>query len=66
MTIHEIIKDIMKNEGVTQTQLAKKVGVTKQAISHFLNGNDVRLSVVVNILSVLGYQYVIQKNRSRK
>lgn len=66
MTIHDIIKDIMKNEGVTQTQLAKKVGVTKQAISHFLNGNDVRLSVVVNILSVLGYQYVIQKNRSRK
>lgn len=66
MTIHEIIKDIMKNEGVTQTQLAKKVGVTKQAISHFLNGNDVRLSVVVNILSVLGYQYVIKKNGSRK
>ena len=55
MTIHDIIKDIMKNEGVTQTQLAKKVGVTKQAISHFLNGNDVRLSVVVNILSVLGF-----------
>jgi len=66
MTIHDIIKDIMKNEGVTQTQLAKKVGVTKQAISHFLNGNDVRLSVVVNILSVLGYQYVIKKNGSRK
>lgn len=61
MTIQEIIADIMWREGVTQTELAKKMGVSRQSVSAMLHGNDIRVSTVLQILKILGYTFKIVK-----
>lgn len=61
MSIIEIIKDIMKNEGITQVELAKKMGCSKQAINNIFKQKDMKISTVVMILYELGYCFEIKK-----
>ena len=61
MSIQEIIKSIMQNECVTQKELAEALGVTKQAVSCMLNGDDMKMSTVQNIVTALGYCIKIEK-----
>lgn len=39
ITIKENVLFILKAKGMTQLQLADKLGITKQAVQHLLNGN---------------------------
>ena len=62
MLIQNIIRNIMRDEGVTQNQLAKKMKVSKQAVSEMLRGDvDMKLSTVLFILETLGYSFQITK-----
>ncbi len=61
MNIQGIIADIMDYEGVTQYELAKKLHVSRQAVSQMINSNDIKISTVLNILDALGYTFRIVK-----
>jgi len=62
MTAQEIIMDIMRNEGVTQTELAKKMGVSRQNVSNMLHGDDMKVSTVLHVLRILGYSFKIERD----
>lgn len=61
LTIQNIILDIMENESVTQYELAKKMGISRQALGQMLHGNDMKVSTMVMILTYLGYTFKIRK-----
>lgn len=62
MLIQNIIRNIMRNEGVTQNELAKKMKVSRQAVSEMLRSDgDMKLSTVLFILETLGYTFQITK-----
>ena len=62
MTIQNILCEIMRDEGITQNELAKKLNVSRQAMSKMLHGNgDMRMSTVISILDILGYEFNIEK-----
>lgn len=61
MTIQKIIIDIMDQEGITQNELAKKMNISRQAISQMLNSKDMKISTVILILTYLGYTFRICK-----
>lgn len=61
MEMQEIILDIMQKEGVSKAQLAKAIGVTRQAMSQMLTAGDMKLSTVTAILSALGYEIIVDK-----
>ena len=56
----------MRDEGVTQNQLAKKMKVSRQAVSEMLRGDgDMKLSTVLFILETLGYKFNIEKEERK-
>lgn len=61
MTIQNIILDIMENESVTQNELSKKMGITRQALNQMLHSKDMKVSTMVMILTYLGYTFKIRK-----
>lgn len=62
MTIQKILCRIIKNEGITQNELARRLGISKQAVSCMLHkGNDMHLSTVITLLDKLGYTFNIEK-----
>ena len=62
MTIQHILLDIMKKEKVTNIELAKRLGVSRQAVQQMLKGDDMKISTVVVILSTLGYVFKIVRD----
>ena len=59
----EIVKDIMKAQGVTLVSLAESVGYkSNQAIFERLKGDDIKLSTLLRFLDALNYRIVIEPN----
>lgn len=55
MNVHEAVKKVLKNEHITQTELAKKMGFkTMGAINNALTRN-VSVEKLVNICNALDY-----------
>lgn len=65
MTIQSILLDIMGREGITQSELAEKMDISRQAMHHMLKGTDMRLSTVLSILEILGYDFNIEKAKKK-
>lgn len=66
MLIQNIIRNIMRDEGVTQIELSRKLKVSKQAVSEMLKSDgDMRLSTVLFILETLGYTFQITKDDTK-
>lgn len=63
MTIPDIVRTILREEHITQKQLADKLGVTKQMVSKILKQEDMRINTVVRILHAVGYEFIIEKRR---
>ena len=61
MYIQDIIKKIMRDEGISQIKLAKLLGVSKQAVSKMLKSDDMKISTVIMILTVMGYTFRVVK-----
>lgn len=55
MNMADIIKDIMKRQGINQKKLADRVGISKQAVSQMLNSEDMKVSTARMLLGALGY-----------
>ena len=59
--INEQIKGIISSENISQTELAKRMGCTRQNINDKLNDGTMYLNTAVNLLEAIGYRLVIQK-----
>ena len=66
MSINGIIADIMEREGVSQVELAKRIGITRQSMHAILKGDDMRVSTVIKIIRPLGYEFIIEKRRNSR
>lgn len=64
MLIRDVLVNIMHDEGFTQNDVAKRLKISRQAMSQMLHGdNDIRLSNLIDILDVLGYSFKIVKRK---
>jgi SOS-response transcriptional repressor LexA len=55
MKWYDLAKTLMKNQGITQEQLAEHLGITKGAVSHWLNARrEPNLGEIARILEFLG------------
>ncbi|MDE6388937.1 MAG: helix-turn-helix domain-containing protein [Lachnospiraceae bacterium] len=59
--INEQIKGIIASENISQTELAKRMGCTRQNINDKLNDGNMYLNTAENLLEAIGYKLVIQK-----
>ena len=59
--INEQIKGIISSENISQTELAKRMGCTRQNINDKLNDGNMYLNTAVNLLEAIGYRLAIQK-----
>ena len=59
--INKQIKGIISSENISQTELAKRMGCTRQNINDKLNDGNMYLNTAVNLLEAIGYRLVIQK-----
>lgn len=59
--INEQIKGIISSENISQTELAKRMGCTRQNINDKLNNGNMYLNTAENLLEAIGYRLVIQK-----
>jgi transcriptional regulator with XRE-family HTH domain len=58
----ELVKDVMRGAGVTQSELARRVGVTPSAVSNALAGHSSRgmtLARLERYLAAMGYRAVV-------
>ena len=61
----EIINKMMEKEGMTQIQLAQKMGITRQRVSRLISGN-MRYENFVRIINAAGYDVKIEKRKREK
>lgn len=61
--IYRMVAEYIKKEGINQTQLAEKIGVSKSYISQIMNGNFnytlkkmIELSLAMNIAPVIDFK----------
>lgn len=65
MKIQNVLLDIMQKEDVSQSDLAERMNISRQAMSQMLKGKDMRLSSVLSILEILGYSFTIEKEKRK-
>ena len=63
MTMQQIILDILQRKRMSKAELAKALNTSKQNVGQILKNDDIRVSTVLTILDILGYEFVIRKKR---
>ena len=67
MTEKDIVREIMKNKGISQKELAKLLGYkTQSGVAERLAGKSMRVDTFVSFLEVLGYKLVVVSNSPNK
>lgn len=66
MTIPKIIRTILEQEGISQTEMGRRLGLSKQAVNNLLSREDMRMSTVLHILHAIGYDFIIEKRRNNR
>lgn len=59
--INEQIKNIIASENISQTELAKRMGCTRQNINDKLIDGNMYLNTAENLLEIIGYRLTIEK-----
>ena len=54
-TRFDIIDEILKREGITKTELGKRMGITRQALNYIFMGRDISKPKFEQMLRVMGY-----------
>lgn len=60
----QIIKMLMKESGITQTQIAVLVGMQRQTNVSDALQRDIKASLLAKFADALGYELVIRKKRT--
>ena len=61
MTVQEVAKQVMKDAGMTQADVAKKSGVAGQStIAMFMKSKAMRVDSLLIILDACGYELVVR------
>ena len=60
----DVIKDVMKIEGVNQTELAERIGAKRQAVQQMLGrkSQNMRVETMLKLVKALGYDVAITKD----
>ena len=66
MTMVDILNKVIEQEGLTKTELAKRMGISRQALSKMMKQQDIRVSTVIKIIRPLGYEFIIEKRRNHR
>lgn len=62
-----VLLGALKECGITQTELARRMGCTKGAISQFLSPNaNLTLSTLANLMACMGYEVRLTKVKAEK
>ena len=67
MTLRRVVKSVMLEQGISQVKLARRLGISTQALWARLNGHgkDMTLSVAVETLAAVDYKLVAEPTESR-
>jgi len=60
LRIGVLINTLRKQSGMTQQELADKLGVTQQAVSKIEWGEEIQLSTLNHVITALGGDVVVQ------
>jgi transcriptional regulator with XRE-family HTH domain len=52
--IGKFIRVLQAERGMTNEQLAKEMGVSRQTVTNYRNANDMKISTFITVLDVLG------------
>jgi transcriptional regulator with XRE-family HTH domain len=63
-TIGKKIYELRQTSGLTQTELAQKIGVTQGFIGSVEKGDKLSLSRLQQILDTLGYEFKFQEKKT--
>ena len=60
LTVGMLINKLRKQSGLSQQELADKLGITQQAISKMEWGEEIQLSTLNHVIAALGGNVVVQ------
>ena len=63
MQFKEMLDEVIKSKGLTQTSFAALVGTTQPAIGNAKKRNDVYVSTLIKWCESLGYEVVVQEKK---
>lgn len=66
LTIKEQIEIYMKREKITQTDLAKRLGITRATVCNFFAKEDAKLSDLERYASAIGCHIMIELKSGQK
>lgn len=62
MKIYKMLRNIRKEKGLTQSQLAEKVQVSTQAVNQYESGKrEIKADMFVSLLEALGYDFSLEE-----
>lgn len=59
--INEQVRELVVSENISQTELAKRMGCTRQNINDKLNDGNMYVSTLEKLLDAIGYKVVFVK-----
>jgi len=63
MNIGKKIKRAMKQQGITDSQLAEKMGISRQRIGQLKRAKDMNVSTIVEVSKHLGFSHFYELTR---
>ena len=66
MQFKDMLKELIKRKGKTQTEFAATVGTTQSAIGNALKRNDAYISTLIKWCELNGYEVVVQERKPGK
>lgn len=61
--VTEMICRIMEENGITRTALAKTLGKSTSHITELLDGSNLTIRKISDVLNAMGYEFVITERR---
>lgn len=57
--VGKIIKDTISQKGISNSELAKKIGVSKQTLWNWLSNDDLSIKKICTISEAIGYDLLV-------